>query len=50
MRAVVFVGAEVKEEGRDCSHASSWGQGTLSALETQQRFLVGIGGHRYNLE
>lgn len=50
MRAVVFMRAEVKEEGRARSHASSWGQGTLLALETRQRFLVGIGGHRDNLE
>lgn len=50
MRAVVFVGAEVKEEGGACLLVSSWGQGTRLALETRQRFLVGIGGHRYNLE
>lgn len=49
MRAVIFMGAEVKEEGRACSQASLSGQGTLLALETRQRFLVGIGGHRDNL-
>lgn len=37
MRAVVFVGAEVKEEGRDCSHAVFMGAGDTFGLRNTAR-------------